>query len=184
MSATPHAHAIRLPFVQTLILTYLLASFHGPPCVADGDLMFVDHQPLHPSTTAVFVQPDPGSENERRDVLRKHTPAYVIAQLPRALSLCGCFTATSNTLTSQQHYIRPDKTSPASSGLGSMSATPHAHAMRLPFVQTLILTYLLTSFHGPPCVADGDPMFVDHQPLHPSITAATPHAHAIRLPFV
>ncbi|KAL1477170.1 hypothetical protein MTO96_035958 [Rhipicephalus appendiculatus] len=44
--------------------------------------MFVGHQPLHPSTTAVFVQPDPGSENERRDVLRKHTPAYVIAQLP------------------------------------------------------------------------------------------------------
>ncbi|KAL1443825.1 hypothetical protein MTO96_045813 [Rhipicephalus appendiculatus] len=41
-----------------------------------------------------------------------------------------------------------------------MSATPHAHAIRLLFVQTLILTYLLTSFHGPPCVADGDPMFV------------------------
>ncbi|KAL3219333.1 hypothetical protein MRX96_030479 [Rhipicephalus microplus] len=36
-------------------------------------------------------------------------PAYVIAQLPHALSFCGCFTATSTTLTSQQHYIRPDK---------------------------------------------------------------------------
>ncbi|KAH6922697.1 hypothetical protein HPB50_018245 [Hyalomma asiaticum] len=135
MSATPHAHAIRLPFVQSLTLTCLLTSFHGPPCVADGDPMFVGHQPLHPSTAAVFVQPDPGSENERCDVLRKHTPTYVIAQLPRALSFCGCFTATSTTLTSEQHYIRPDKTSPASSGLGSMSATPHAHAIRLPFVQ-------------------------------------------------
>ncbi|KAL3219332.1 hypothetical protein MRX96_030478 [Rhipicephalus microplus] len=87
----------------------LLTSFHGPPCVADGDPMFVGHQLLHPSTTTVFVQRDPGSEKERRvhDDLRKHTPAYVIAQLPHALSFCGCFTATSTTLTSQQHYIRP-----------------------------------------------------------------------------
>ncbi|KAL3196216.1 hypothetical protein MRX96_045296 [Rhipicephalus microplus] len=170
MSATPHAHAIRLPFVQSLTLMCLLTSFHGPPCVADGDPMFVGHQLLHPSTVTVFVQRDPGSKNERRvlDDLRKHTPAYVIAQLPHALSFCGCFTATSTTLTSQQHYIRPDKTSPASSGLGSMSATPHAHAIRLPFVQSLTLMCLLTSFHGPPCVADGDPMFVGHQLLHPS----------------
>nr|XP_037273875.1 uncharacterized protein LOC119166656 [Rhipicephalus microplus] len=115
----------------------LLTSFHGPPCVAVGDPMFVGHQLLHLSIATVFVQRDPGSENERRvhDDLRRHTPAYVIAQLPHALSFCGCFTATSTTLTSQQHYIRPDKTSPASSGLGSMSATPHAHAIRLPFMQ-------------------------------------------------
>ncbi|KAL3181313.1 hypothetical protein MRX96_008809 [Rhipicephalus microplus] len=33
----------------------LLTSFHGPPCVADGDPMFVGHQLLHPSTTTVFV---------------------------------------------------------------------------------------------------------------------------------
>ncbi|KAL3173908.1 hypothetical protein MRX96_001128 [Rhipicephalus microplus] len=76
MSATPHAHTIRLPFVQSLTLMCLLTSFHGPPCVADGDPMFVGHQLLHTSTTTFFVQRDPGSENERRvhDDLRKHTP--------------------------------------------------------------------------------------------------------------
>ncbi|KAL3199844.1 hypothetical protein MRX96_043747 [Rhipicephalus microplus] len=159
MSATPHAHAIRLPFVQSLTLMCLLTSFNEPPCVANGDTIFVGHQLLHLSTTTVFVQRDPGSENERsvHDDLRRHTPAYVIAQLPHALSFCRCFTATSTTLTSQQHYIRPDKTSPASSGLGSMSATPHAHAIRLPFVQSLTLMCLLTSLNEPPCVADGEP---------------------------
>ncbi|KAL3193809.1 hypothetical protein MRX96_000102 [Rhipicephalus microplus] len=66
----------------------LLTSFHGPPCVAVGDPMFVGHQLLHLSIATVFVQRDPGSENERRvhDDLRRHTPAYVIAQLPHALS--------------------------------------------------------------------------------------------------
>ncbi|KAL3192640.1 hypothetical protein MRX96_058861 [Rhipicephalus microplus] len=108
MSAMSHAYVIRLPFVQALTLSScLLTSFDGPPCVPDGDPMFVGHKPLHASATAVFVQPDYGTGNEWRahEDLRRHNHAYVIAQLPHALSSCGCFATTSTTLTSQQHYI-------------------------------------------------------------------------------
>ncbi|KAH8018855.1 hypothetical protein HPB51_012809 [Rhipicephalus microplus] len=75
MSATPHAHTIRLPFVPSLTLTCLLTFFNGPPCVADGDPMFAGHQPLHRSTTAVFIQPDPGSESDIKENPSPNTPS-------------------------------------------------------------------------------------------------------------